>query len=258
MIRIMTQNIRFPNPTDEGNLWQDRRDLAAEVIREEAPDVIGMQEMYREQIAFFARALPEYAVIAWDRRTDRVDEHNPLLIRHDRFMVRECGTFWLSSTPDIPGSRDWTPDDHPRIGTWAVLDEFENDCPFLVVNTHFQLGAEEIRERSAGVIAEQMAQFDMPAVLTGDFNSTPDGLAYAKLIESGLDDSFEAADTDAQPVGTFHGFTGEPRSGRIDWILTRGFIAKDCRVITTNRDGKYPADHFAVVADMKMVDRDSR
>jgi endonuclease/exonuclease/phosphatase family metal-dependent hydrolase len=40
---------------------------------------------------------------------------------------------------------------------------------------------------------------------------------------------------------------------RIDWILTRGPVAVErCETVTFNQDGRYPSDHFPVVADLKL------
>ena len=48
---------------------------------------------------------------------------------------------------------------------------------------------------------------------------------------------------------TFHGFRGKPRPGRIDWILYRGMRPQSVETITANDGGRYPSDHFPVLAE---------
>lgn len=44
-LRVMTFNVRFPNPNDGANRWELRRDLMVRTIREQYPDVLGTQEL---------------------------------------------------------------------------------------------------------------------------------------------------------------------------------------------------------------------
>ena len=53
-LRVMTFNVRYPNPGDGANAWPARRDLLVETIRARRPDVIGTQELFYEQGQYIA------------------------------------------------------------------------------------------------------------------------------------------------------------------------------------------------------------
>lgn len=49
---------------------------------------------------------------------------------------------------------------------------------------------------------------------------------------------------------TFHDLTGTP-DRRIDYVFVRGFTPVSARVVTDQRDGRYPSDHFPVVVELR-------
>ncbi|MGC4056115.1 MAG: hypothetical protein QM757_45495 [Paludibaculum sp.] len=44
-LRVMTFNVRYPNPGDGANVWSARRDLFVETVKANSPDVMGTQEL---------------------------------------------------------------------------------------------------------------------------------------------------------------------------------------------------------------------
>ena len=91
--------------------------------------------------------------------------------------------------------------------------------------------------------------------MTGDFNAdAPENPVYG-TVTAALTDSWRATEGAEPPLGTSHGFGGLERArtaGRIDWILYRGPIAAtDTEILTFERDGQYPSDHFPVVAELE-------
>ena len=254
-------NIRYPSTGDHGNLWDERCSIAADMLREKRPDVIGMQEAYATQIKWILKEFPDYFAIAQERRGTLNEEHNPIFLRRDRFIVEESGTFWLSDTPDVVGSITWLPAGHPRIVTWAKVVDLEESREVMFLNTHMQLANDDIRSKSSALIWRHFQKFaDVPGVLTGDFNTIPGTPPYMLLTgeqpmpdgsRCDLTDCHCMADTANEPAGTFHNFTGTPREGRIDWIFTRnGLAPASFETITWNRDGRYVSDHFPVMSDI--------
>ena len=56
-----------------------------------------------------------------------------------------------------------------------------------------------------------------------------------------------------EDVGTYHAFTGNTEGARIDWVLRseNGFLPTiETKVVTTSYDGRYPSDHFPVIAEV--------
>jgi endonuclease/exonuclease/phosphatase family metal-dependent hydrolase len=249
-LRVMSFNVRYPSPGDGPDIWTARRELLIETIRAKAPDLMGTQELFYEQGQYIAEKLPEYAWFGISRRGNREDEHMGVFYRKDRLTLVDSGDFWLSETPEKPGSISWKMS-LPRMVTWGMF-ELKDGARFLYFNTHFAHRREDERARqmSARLIACRLGLYDpaLPVVLTGDFNAPAGGETY-KILAPLLKDAWLEAPDKKGPEGTFHGFKGRPGPARIDWIMFRApWKAVSAETITDNRDGRYPSDHFPVMA----------
>lgn len=250
-LRVMSFNIRLPLAQDGANAWDHRRDIAADTIAEERPDIVATQELHKVQGDHLLARLPGLNWFGIDRRGGDGDEHMAIFYRRARLRLLDLGNFWLSDTPQVPGSISW---DHPypRMVTWGLFEDKSSRRRFYVFNTHFPHRAEdgEARRRAAELLAAHIAALppDVPVILAGDFNATPDSAIHAVLTAS-LHDLRQTARSVAGPEETFHAFTGNA-DRRIDWILARGFDALRIETVTDNREGRYPSDHFPVVAEL--------
>lgn len=250
-LRVMSFNVRLLTDADGDNRWQLRRDLAARMVREAAPDVIGTQELFKQQGDDLVARLPEYRWFGRGRRGDDSDEHMGVFYRSDRLRVVQSGDFWLSDTPEVPGSITWG---HPlpRMVTWALFERIGDGRRFHFFNTHLPYRAEDedARTRGTRLLLARIAALpaDVPVVVTGDFNTTPDSAAHAAATAA-LADAWTSAPRRVGPEATFHGFTGRP-DRRIDWILVRGLEPLEVRTIDAHEGARYPSDHFPVMAEL--------
>ena len=62
-VRAMTFNIRLDIASDGENAWPNRKEHVFDLIRHEAPDVLGMQEVLLDQKCDLEAALPGYAFL---------------------------------------------------------------------------------------------------------------------------------------------------------------------------------------------------
>ena len=259
--RVMSFNIRTASADDGPNGWHLRRDLVVETIRQQKPDVIALQEVVLSQAAELRAALPEYGFVGVGRDDGAEEgEFVPIFYRRQRFTLLDSGHFWLSQTPERVGSVGWDAA-LPRMATWVQL-RFE-DAPLAevrIVNVHFDHQGARARAESARMLRRFSESLGGRAlVVLGDFNCPPGSEPYQILSEEGRD---LAALTDvlAGPAagaasGTFHAFTGQPQGGRIDWILVnRRFRATAPAVDHRSFDGRYPSDHFAVAATLRLTE----
>ena len=249
-LRVMTFNVRVPVAQDGPNLWERRKALLAEVVARARPDLIGTQELKKEQGDYLLARLSGYAWFGSDRRGGHDDEHMGIFYRRDRLRLLELGNFALSDTPRVPGSISWG-HPYPRMVTWGLFESRASGRRFYLYNTHFPYRAEDeaARTKAAEAIAQRIAALpaDVPVVLTGDFNTEPGSPAHRLLTEA-LADARLSAPRATGPEATFHAFTGKAER-RIDWILARGARPRRVHTDASAREGRYPSDHFPVIAD---------
>jgi endonuclease/exonuclease/phosphatase family metal-dependent hydrolase len=257
-LTVMTFNIRYGTANDGADGWPFRRRLAFEVIREQAPDVIGLQEALRFQLDELGLALRGYGEVGVGRDDGReAGEYAAILYREARFELLASGTFWFAETPAIPGSVDWGAT-IPRICTWARLHDREAERAFYIYNVHLDHQSRESRERSVRLLAERIAarQHNDPVIVTGDFNAGEESVAIRYLTETGevgprLRDSFRVVYPDATRVGTFNGFRGDDSGPKIDYVFVdESWQVRSAEILKTSPGGSYPSDHFPVVATL--------
>ncbi|RSV34992.1 endonuclease [Sphingomonas sp. ABOLE] len=252
-LTVMSLNIRMPSDGDGANLWEKRRDLTFATIRAAGPDLIGTQELFQRQGDDVVKALPQYSWFGTDRYGGHKDEHMGIFYRRDRLKIVEQGQFWLSDTPDVPGSITWG---HPlpRMVNWATF-ETRDGHRFRFYDTHFPYRDEDeaARTRGAQLLSDRIAAGpkDLPVIVTGDFNTTADRPAHGVLTKA-LADAWLGGAPRQGPDFTFHGFTGKG-DRRIDWILTRGFAVERIATVDTHRGEVYPSDHYPVVARVRFA-----
>ena len=64
-------------------------------------------------------------------------------------------------------------------------------------------------------------------------------------------DSFRVLFPDREKVGTYNGFTGQSDGSKIDYIMVRPSMKViEASILQTNREGRYPSDHFPVTAQV--------
>ncbi len=251
-LRVMSFNVRLPVAADGPNRWEARQDLFVDTIRRADADIIGTQELWKIQADHLIAKLPHYSWFGIDRRGGHADEHMGVFYRRDRLKLIELGNFWLSDTPQVPGSISWG-HPYPRMATWGLFETVPGGKRFWFINTHFPYRAEDeaAREKGAAAIAAWIAARPdgAPVVLTGDFNTVPDSGTH-NALNAGLADAWDAAKVRSGPAETFHAFTGKA-DRRIDWVFAKGLTAAKVATLTDSAKGRYPSDHFPVVVDYR-------
>jgi len=265
-LRVMSFNIRYDTANDGPNAWRRRREMVFGLLRAERPDVAGLQEVLHAQFEDLANALPEYGRLGVGRDDGKTaGEYAAILYRRERFRVEEQGTFWLSDTPEVPGSISWG-NGCTRVCTWARLFDRQSGRAFYFYNTHLDNVSALSREKGARLIAQRIAARSHrdPFILTGDLNvgENDPPLLFLKGEGSGqsgaqspvpMRDTFRVLHPDAADVGTYHAFGGERGGAKIDYILApAGIQINEAAIPHTQQDGRYPSDHFPVTALIRL------
>jgi endonuclease/exonuclease/phosphatase family metal-dependent hydrolase len=256
---VMTCNIRYSAAPDGDNAWPCRRELCFDVIRSRAPDVIGFQEVMRDQLIELRQALPYYDWAGMSRSPDSRDVPNPIFYRRGAFALISTGGYWLSERPHVPGSSSWASAD-VRLANWVILQDRDSGRELRIINTHLDHMSQPARENQARLIAEDARAFPdaYPQVLAGDMNCDGRNKAIGVLHDAGWHDTYEAVHGADDPGPTYHEFLGPEylsELGRIDWVFVRGALrVLDAQIITDSRDGRYPSDHYFVSAEIEVSD----
>lgn len=135
-INVMSFNIRYDNPEDSLDNWKFRKDRAANAVRFYDVDVLGTQEVLHNQLEDLKQRLPEYGVVGVGREDGKEKgEYSALWYKKNRFDLLDSGYFWLSETPEVPGSKGWD-GACERIASWAKLKDKTSGKEFFALNTH--------------------------------------------------------------------------------------------------------------------------
>ncbi len=253
---VMTFNLRRATWMDGRNAWRHRKGSAAEAIRAAGADVVGTQEGSHAMLLELNALLPGYAWVGEGRRGGARDETNAILYRADRWEPERSGTFWLSETPERPGSRAWGAA-FPRICTWALFrSRCRDGLRWAVFNTHLDHISASARRRGIELVAARAPDVaeGVPLALTGDFNAKPGGEVAETLREAGWRNAFDAMPGGAAEAGaTYHAFRGGGERGRpIDYIYYKAFAEEvEAFVDRAVYRGQYPSDHYPVAARLR-------
>lgn len=260
VLRVMSFNIRYDEPRDGVNAWPNRKEKVADVIRFHKADTVGVQEALLSQLKDLETLLPDFAWCGVGRTDGKeAGEYSAIIYRKSRLQLITNGTFWLSETPDRPGSMGWDAA-FPRIVTWARFRDRRTKRVFIHFNTHFDHRGDKARTESAKLIIKKLGELagKLPFVLTGDLNVREDSAAYKTLLEGS--DSVKIVDAKYASVNrhfggnsTFSAFKELEPNNKIDYIFVReGMKVLEHGILSDKWDGLWASDHLPVLAEIQI------
>lgn len=256
-LRVLTFNIRYDNPGDGANAWPHRKADVATLIDRDA-DIAGLQEALQGQVQELESMLPDFAWTGRGRDDGATaGEYSPIFWRRQRCALVASGQFWLSPTPDQPGSVGWDAA-LPRICTWVILSDRVLKTEIAVFNTHFDHRGVTARTESALMLVPRARAIagDRPLVLLGDFNCDSNSIPYALIQKAGLFSARTSAAQNEGPSWSYHNWTGEGRPGeQIDFIFigTEWKTVRHAVLDAPLADGRFVSDHFPVLAVLTLT-----
>lgn len=255
-LRLLTYNLRLDTPADGVNQWPNRKETVAALLQKHGPDIFGVQEALHHQMTDLELLLHDYAWYGAGRDDAKTSgEYSAIFYKKEKFTLLQSGTFWLSETPEVPGSKSWDAA-ITRICSWGEFHEKTTGGKFFVFNTHFDHVGEMARLESMKLISEKVKKIagEAPFVLMGDFNFEPTAPPYATVNDTAhwnISDTYLAAEkNESEKPCTFTGFKVEGADcRRIDYIFTSEKIrVKTFNIITENDGTHFPSDHLPVTA----------
>lgn len=254
-LKVMSFNVRFDNPDDGINAWPNRIPLVEKYMKDEMPDIVGMQESLYHQNEDLLQIMPGYAYVGTGRDDgEKGGEFSPIFFRTDVFELLDHSQFWLSETPDAPGSIGWAAV-LPRVVAWAKLMHRENGKELFVFNTHFSHVSDEARRKGMEFLSDQIEAIasNNRVILTGDFNILKGSELYHEMLERYAQQNNlknaelitgEAYNSD---LGTFNAFRHEIDPRVIDFIFIDDNFTVEKYSIDKVMDGDiFISDHWPV------------
>lgn len=243
-VRIMSFNVR------DGEF--DREEIVPQVVADYMPDSVGFQECEGTWYLTLKTYLPDYTIVGVGRWTGfpLIGESTAIMYRNDKYKLVDYGTFWLSETPFMV-SKGWDAN-YPRTCTWVVLENLETGSQYAHVNTHLDNGGAVAREKGLQLVLEKAESFDMPVVVTGDFNFAKNSEIYNTQISGGSFRDTGVIANAADTGSTAHGYGGGTAGNPIDFILVNDSVSQvlTYKVMREKYNDRYPSDHYPIYSDM--------
>ncbi|MCM1292068.1 MAG: endonuclease/exonuclease/phosphatase family protein [Bacteroides sp.] len=258
-LTVMSFNVRYDNPGDSMNNWRYRADRVADAIMFYHADIVGTQEVLHNQLMDLKERLKGYAMVGVGREDGKEQgEYAALWYDTVRFELVDSGNFWLSETPDVAGSMGWD-GACVRIATWAKLLDRDSQRELLAVNTHLDHVGQVARREGVNLLLNRISEMrgDMPVVVTGDFNSTPDSEVVAHISGEATPNHLTNTRTQSPlvygPAWSYHEWGKLALEDRtlIDYIFIGGpLTTKRYGILAETNNGLWLSDHCPVLATM--------
>lgn len=174
-LNVMTFNIRYNTLRDSANAWSFRKDLVSNQILFHEVHILGVQEALYDQIQDLQKRLPAYRRVGVGRDDGATKgEFSAIFFDSTRLKMVTSGTFWLSPTPSVAGSKGWDAA-LPRIATWVTLRDKQSKSTVTIINTHLDHQGVQARKESAHLILQKLAAMRPRenSIVMGDLNSIP-------------------------------------------------------------------------------------
>jgi endonuclease/exonuclease/phosphatase family metal-dependent hydrolase len=258
-LNVMTFNIRLNTKADSLNAWPFRKDKVASQVLFHKAQLLGVQEALNDQMMELQQLLPGYHYTGVARDDGKTKgEYSAIFYDTSRLKLISSSTFWLSLTPDVPGSKSWDAA-ITRIVTWAKFTDKKSRKQFFVFNTHFDHIGREARKQSALLLKQKVVEIAgaVPAIIMGDFNSKP--IDEPIVILNDKNDPIRFTDCKELsvsphygPSGTFNGFKSkEVDEYPIDYIFLKGkWKVLQHATLSQTWEGRFSSDHFPVFAKL--------
>jgi endonuclease/exonuclease/phosphatase family metal-dependent hydrolase len=251
-LKVMSYNIRMGVAKDGTNSWEYRYPATAMMLKDQMPDVFGVQEAFNFQIKFIEENFTDYDSFGVGRDNGKSEgEFMSIFWNKKTVKMIKGGTFWLSETPEKP-SMGWDAA-CKRTATWALMKDKNTGKLFYFVNTHLDHKGAEARRKGLELIVSRIDEINpkgYPMILTGDFNIKPDNEALVGLEQRMQSARKIAPKTDNN--ATFNNWGKAKSDMVIDYIYVSGFSACPEYHTITEKYGtwKYVSDHYPIYAKL--------
>jgi endonuclease/exonuclease/phosphatase family metal-dependent hydrolase len=250
----MSFNIRYDNKWDTENNWELRKNKIIKLIENYKPSIIATQEGLYNQVTFLDNALTDYTYVGIGREDGKTKgEFCAIFYNTTKYKVIKQSTFWLSDTPDkISVGWDAALE---RICTYALVENLDTKKQIYIFNAHFDHQGKVAQENSARLILKKIEAINkenLPVILMGDLNVTPEEKTISILKEE-LSDAISLSSSPFYgPAGTFNAFKNDSVTKRIDYCFIKNINILSYSHLDDRLDNnRFISDHFPVLVEIE-------
>ena len=232
---------------NDGDNRTTKADQIVAILRDCDPDIFGLQEVQEKHSVYYAEALDAYSYVYFDNDGTTYNSQ-PIYYKRDKFELLACGIKWISDTPNFRSKYDISA--YTRSFTYAYLKDKATKEQFLVVNSHIDyVGAANVKQVERIVELSRQMYPDTPVFYIADWNMTPTGAGYAKMIEMGCE-PVESYLPDADMCGTC---VGEGRTSTIDFCFVdkRFWKGTAYKVVRDHEYSNTASDHYPLYVEIE-------
>lgn len=257
--RIASINIRVPTAKDSINHWKNRKTIMIDFLKKEGFDIMCLQEVSSGQMKYITSSMTEYDCIGDSPTVVKGEEYLPIYYKKSILVCLDSGSFWLSQTPNIFGSKGWE-GRHTRRVTWSKFISKLDSCVFYVVNTHLDHVGKVANEKGMEVIKCWMDSIaiDFPVLICGDMNCTSKSPTYFKALnyKFHMYDAYQVAKCRNGVNYSFHAFGKRKKNVRRMsdfFFVTSQFDVNEINIPEEHSiNGVYLTDHCPVIITVKI------
>ena len=255
-LNLMSFNIR------EGSNWSNRKNGIVSMIKGEAPDIVGLQEV--KDLDYWDHLTEDHP---WDYLTDKLSDYagyrpsskaNAILYKKSTVELSDTGFFYLRDDYSSSGN-SW--DGYERTVLYATVRDKATGRYFFYINTHYPMNnSNDGFSKSCNLIEDRIAALntnDYPVILVGDFNCVIGNSCWDNIKTWMKNTRYAAAEIyseENQNLYTYNAF-GESSSDRnkVDhiWVsksITVNYYITLTQEIRSYGSQAYLSDHYPIFA----------
>ena len=272
-LKILSFNLRY-DTTSHPLMGTDYRGAhLMEVIDKYTPDSIGFCEATDDWMNYLRPEMKsrgyDYVGLGRDAGKDSDtlkgtgNEHTPVFYNSEKYTLIDSGNFWLSTTPDQPGSIDWN-SACKRVCSWVLLEDKESGKRYAHFATHLDHVSIEAQYNGIRVIENKINKIyekygNIGVILSGDLNCS----AYEQAQKNYIPYTYNFVTTyldDSRVIAKKKGVDGSTWSGYqnpVDWENGRKSDNDKPAIDTTTAPidyiltskGRFDVSYYTVVDD---------
>lgn len=243
-----------------------RQPVLKEVLTPYDADSMGFQEVTYGWKTWLKETFPGYTQSGIMRYGDNytgnsANQANLILYKTDKFELVREETVWLSSTPYVPGTKDWG--GSPCTFSYVQLKVKSTGEQIVHFNTRFSSSSGSARSKSGALLSKYVNDFigvngDLAMYASGDFNVTPGETAYNEMIGMFADPvnvTDNVIGSGTSNLIDFEDYVPNPKPGaRLDYIFINptAVVVDKYEVIDKIVDGVRPANRCGIYLESRI------